>query len=452
MWRSLSVFPLGAAMILALPLRAQAPQFHFEKFRLDNGLTVILHEDHSVPLVTVVLSYHVGSKNERPGRTGFAHLFEHMLFQGSEHVGDDEHFRLVQGAGGALNGSTWFDRTNYWETVPASFLELALWLESDRMGFFLPGITQGKLDNQREVVKNERRWRYENQPYGLWLETILELVYPKDFPYHWPVIGYMQDLNAAELDDVKEFFSTYYAPNNAVLSIAGDLNPQETRRLVERYFGPIPRGPDISPVTTSFSGALGGERRKVIPDRVQLPRVYHAYPIPAYGEPGWYRAALLVDLLTEGKASRLYRALVYEQQIAQAVEGLVYETEETSLLILHATARPGVTPTHLETALQAELDRLIQWGPADLELRRTKNQRTRWWLEQVERLRGVPRIGGRADLMAKFETYFGDPGRINTELDRFLEPGVETLQQAARQLLGRDNRAVVVFVPQTASD
>ncbi|HVR99248.1 MAG TPA: pitrilysin family protein, partial [Thermoanaerobaculia bacterium] len=249
------------------------PDLPFERHSLPNGLRVVLHPDSSLPLVTVNLWYHVGSKNERPGRTGFAHLFEHMLFQGSQHVGTNEHFRHVQQVGGVANGSTWYDRTNYYETLPASHLDLGLWLEADRMGWLLPAMTAEKLEMQRQVVMNERRQRIENQPYGLAGERLRELLYPPDHPYHWPVIGYMDDIAAATLDEVQAFFRTYYAPNNAVLTLAGDFDPEDALRKVEAWFGEIPAGPPVPPVSAPLA-PLGGERREVIEDDVRLPRIY----------------------------------------------------------------------------------------------------------------------------------------------------------------------------------
>src|SRR5436305_4759959 len=252
-----------------------------ERHQLANGLRVVLHRDAALPLVAVNLWYHVGSKNERPGHTGFAHLFEHMLFQGSQHVPTHEHFRLVQQVGGVTNGSTWYDRTNYYETLPANYLDLALWLESDRMGFILPAITQENLDTQRDVVMNERRQRVDNQPYGLAGERIHELLYPPDFPYHWPVIGYMEDIAAATLEDVRSFFTTYYTPSNAVLTIAGDFDSDEAMRKVELYFGDIPAGPPLPPLAAHLP-PLGGEQRDVLTGDVHLPRLYIAFRGPAY--------------------------------------------------------------------------------------------------------------------------------------------------------------------------
>src|SRR5712692_2664166 len=250
-----------------------------ESYTLANGLQVVLNEDHSAPLVAVNLWYHVGSKNERPGCTGFAHLFEHMLFSGSEHVGNNEHFRYVQSVGGVLNGTTFFDRTNYFETLPSNYLALGLWLESDRMGFFLPALTQEKLDIQREVVKEERRQRYDNVPYGTAFERLLRLAYDPDFSYHWPTIGSMADLEAASLDDIRDFFRTWYRPDNAVLTVVGDFVPAEARQLVEKYFSDIPSGRDF-PRALPQRYALGGERREVVASPVQLPRLYRLYHLP----------------------------------------------------------------------------------------------------------------------------------------------------------------------------
>src|SRR4051812_17627191 len=293
--------------------------FHLSQHRLDNGLKVVLRREAELPLVAVNLWYHVGSKNERPGRTGFAHLFEHMLFQGSEHVGTNEHFRRIQEVGGVANGSTWYDRTNYYETIPAHHLDLALWLESDRMGFFLPALTQQNLDNQRDVVMNERRQRVENQPYGRAGETMNELLYPADHPYHWPVIGYMEDIAAATLEDVRTFFGTYYTPNNAVISVVGDIEPEQALERIEAWFGNIPSGPPVSPVVPGPPPHRDGVRRAMLPDDVSLPRVYIGFRGPAYGQPAWYTADLLAAVMAGGKSSPLYHDLVYERQIAQDI-------------------------------------------------------------------------------------------------------------------------------------
>ncbi|MEK9139209.1 MAG: pitrilysin family protein, partial [Bacteroidota bacterium] len=290
----------------------------FDQYKLDNGMTIILYEDHSAPVAAVMLWYHVGSKNEKVKRTGFAHLFEHMMFQGSQHVADDEHFKLLQEVGANVNGSTTEDRTNYFEIVPSNYLELGLYLEADRMGFLVPAMTQEKLDNQRDVVKNERRQRVDNVPYGTAYERIAAALYPPTHPYSWPVIGYMEDLSAASLEDVMEFFRLYYAPNNACLVVSGDFDPKQAKEWVKKYFGPIPMGkpferPDVQPVT------LSEDKRLVVEDKVQLPRLYVTWPSARMNTREDAVREVLGDILSSGKNSRLYKSLVYEKQIAQTV-------------------------------------------------------------------------------------------------------------------------------------
>src|SRR5687768_3434048 len=283
-------------------------QIPIETFRLDNGLLVTLSEDHTAPIVAVNLWYHVGSANERPGRTGFAHLFEHMLFQGSADVAANEHFEVIQRAGGTLNGSTWLDRTNYYETVPSNQLELALWLEANRMGYLLGGMTQEKLDTQRDVVKNERRWSVDNQPYGTWWERLPALAYPATHPFHHSLIGSMEDLTAASLEDVEHFFATYYTPDNAVLSIAGDFDPAEARELVRRHFGPIPRGSGKPPLPDmSLPGRFGSWLRTTVLDEVMVPRLFLAMRSPVFGSDEYYAASVASAILGVGKGSRLQR-------------------------------------------------------------------------------------------------------------------------------------------------
>src|SRR5690348_15148172 len=288
-----------------------------DTFRLENGLFVTLSEDHTAPIVAVNLWYHVGSANERVGRTGFAHLFEHMLFQGSANVAANEHFELVQRAGGTLNGSTWLDRTNYFETVPSNQLAIALWLEADRMGALLPAMTQQKLDTQRDVVSNERRWSVDNQPYGTWWEKLPALAYPESHPFHHSLIGSFTDLEAASLEDIEHFFATYYTPDNAVLTIAGDFDPKEARRLVEQYFGPIPRGSNRPPLPDmSLPATFGRPLREVVEDEVSLPRLYLAFRSPAFGSDEYYAASVAGAILGMRKGSRLQRTLVRERQVA----------------------------------------------------------------------------------------------------------------------------------------
>ncbi len=417
-------------------------KINFEQYYLENGLRVILHEDHDVPIVAVNLWYKAGSKHERPGKTGFAHLFEHMMFQGSQHVPEGMHFQLIQSVGGMLNGSTFYDRTNYFETLPSHYLEMGLWLESDRMGFLLPAMTQEKLDNQRDVVKNERRQRVDNQPYGTWLEKIMELAYPPEYPYHWPVIGYMEDLDNASLEDVSAFFRTYYAPNNAGLVVAGDFAPSEAKELIERYFASIPAGNSIPPFSAPFKGYHNGEKRTEVRDHVQLPRLHMAYHIPAYGQRETYAADMLSDILSEGKSARLYRSLVYEQQIAQEVHAFILPLQETSLFFFIATPKPQVSPEKLEQALQKEIDRLRAEAVSTEEMERTRNQ-----LES-RKIRELQSVASRADDLNMFATYFDKPELINTEIEQYEQISREDIQHTAQNYLSDDNRVVVTFMPQ----
>jgi len=415
----------------------------FQRHTLDNGLRVILHRDARLPLVTVNLWYHVGSKNERPSRTGFAHLFEHMLFQGSEHVATNDHFRIVQQVGGVANGSTWYDRTNYYETLPSHQLELGLWLESDRMGFLLPALTQENLDMQRDVVMNERRQRVENQPYGMAGERLHELLYPPDHPYHWPVIGYMEDIAAATLEEVQSFFRTYYTPNNAVLTLAGDFEPDDAMAKVERWFGEIPPGPPVPPVVVP-EGGLGGERREVLEDDVRLPRIYLGFRGPAYGERGWYAADLLASVLSGGKSSRLFEDLVYERQIAQDVGAYISPYEEVSTFMVVATARPGVAVDTLEQALHEHLDRAATELPSPQDLERARNRML------TEYYMSLQKLDNRADLFAQLTTFLDDPGGIEREIEQYLEIGGHELMDFAARHLVESERAVVTFVPRRA--
>jgi zinc protease len=415
----------------------------FQLHTLGNGLRVILHRDTTLPLVAVNLWYHVGSKNERPGRTGFAHLFEHMLFQGSQHVGTHGHFQLIQQVGGVANGSTWYDRTNYYETLPAHHLDLGLWLESDRMGFLLPGLTQEKLDTQRDVVMNERRQRVENQPYGRAGERLHELLYPPDHPYHWPVIGYMEDIAAATLEEMHTFFRTYYAPDNAVLTLAGDFDAAEALDKVGLYFGDLPPGLPRPPVTVPRE-PLGGEKREVLEDDVRLPRVYLGFRGPAYGERLWYAADLLCAVLSGGKSSRLYRDLVYERQIAQDVVAYISPYEEVATFMMVATARPGVPIETVEEALLGHLAQAASSPPSSEEVERARNRML------TEYFNAIQKLDNRADLFSQFATYFDDPGGVAREADRYLELDGPDLMELAARHLGEPDRVSMQVVPRSA--
>jgi zinc protease len=418
-----------------------------QTFRLPNGLFVSVSEDHTAPIVAVNLWYHVGSANERAGRTGFAHLFEHMLFQGSAHVATSEHFELIQRAGGTLNGSTWVDRTNYFETVPSNQLALALWLESDRMGQLLPAMTQQKLDTQRDVVKNERRWSVDNQPYGTWWEKLPALAFPPDHPFHHSLIGSMEDLSAASLEDVAKFFSTYYTPDNAVLSIAGDVELAEARRLVEQYFGPIPRGsgrPPLPPmdVPPRFSTPL----REVVPDDVRLPRLYLAFRIPVFGSEISYAASVAGAVLGLKRGSRLHNTLVRERQVAADANAFTLDlTKGADLLVIDVTARPDISSDRLERAVAEEVDRLQSEPVTDAEVERALA------LIETDFTASLQSASERADKLSQFATYFGDPGLVNVQLDRYSAVTADRVNAFAREWLGEDNRASLLYVPREAT-
>ncbi len=416
--------------------------------RLPNGLLLTLSPDRTAPIVAVNLWYHVGSANEREGRTGFAHLFEHMLFQGSEHVAANEHFELIQRAGGTLNGSTWLDRTNYFETVPSHQLELALWLEADRMGRLLPAMTQEKLDTQRDVVKNERRWSVDNQPYGSWWERLPELCFPSTHPFHHSLMGSMEDLSAASLDDVAEFFRTYYTPDNAVLTIAGDFDVAEARALVDRHFGWIPHGgprPALPPM--DLPPTFGSSARLVVADDVAVPRVFLACRTPAFGTEESYASSLLSAMLGTGRGSWLHRTLVRERQLASAATAFTYDLSKGSdLLVIDATARPGVDVAQLEAGIADVLDELVADGPQVAERERV--------LAQVETdfVTALQGAGDRADQLSRFATYFGDPDLINRQVPRYRAVTDRQLRDTAASRLNRDNRASLVFVPKAAPE
>jgi zinc protease len=422
----------------------------FEAFQLANGLQVIFHEDRKLPVVHVNLWYHVGSKNEKPGRTGFAHLFEHMMFAGSKNV-PGEYISLMEAAGanlqqGGVNGTTDFDRTNYFETLPAGALELALWAESDRMGFLLDALTQENLDNQREVVKNERRQRLDNVPYGRWDELLFENLFPKGHPYSWHVIGSMEDLSRASLHDVREFFQTFYTPNNCTLVVAGDFDPGAAREGVERYFAPLPPGPPLAR-PARWVPALEAERRVLMVDRVPQERVYLAWPGVPYFEPADAVLDLLSELLAEGKNSRLYKRLVYDEQVASDVSAFNYSLEIAGIVGITATARPGVRLDRVEALIDEELSRFAAEGPTAEELSRVKARQEYDFLAGLERIGG---FGGKADRLARYHTFLGSPDFLAADYERYQRVSTEDLRQAAEKYLDR-RRLVICFRPESAS-
>ena len=417
-----------------------------DTYRLPNGLFVTLSEDHSAPIVAVNLWYHVGSANEREGRTGFAHLFEHMLFQGSEHVGANEHFELVQRAGGTLNGSTWLDRTNYFETLPSNQLAVALWLEADRMGALLPAMTQQKLDTQRDVVMNERRWSVDNQPYGTWWERLPALAFPPSHPFHHSLIGSFADLEAASLDDIEQFFRTFYTPDNAVLTIAGDFDPAAAREMVAKYFGDIPRGagkPPLPPMTVPAK--FGGWRREVVEDDVMLPRLYLAFRSPPFGTDAYYAASVCGAVLGMRRGSRLHRALVREQEVAAEATAFTFDLSKGSdLLIVDVTARPGVSVESLESAVAAQIDLVRNEGVTPAEVARAVA------LIETDFVTALQSAADRADKLSQFATYFGDPALVNVQSERYRAVTADAANAFARDALGPDNRVSLLYVPRAA--
>ena len=407
----------------------------YEKVTLSNGLDVILHEDHSIPLAAVNVWYHVGSKNEVPGRTGFAHLFEHVMFEGSGHH-NSSHFEPLQKVGANLNGSTNPDRTNYWEDVPSNFLELALWLESDRMGYLLDALDQQRFEVQRDVVKNERRQSYENRPYGMAQWNIQEAVFPLPHPYHWMTIGSQEDLDAASLDDIKDFFRRFYSPSNASLSIAGDIKRDETLEMVNRYFGDLPPGPAVRRIGR-FDSGLAGRVELEMRDRVSLPRLYIVWPALPDNDPDEGAMELLRAVLADGQSSRLYRSLVYEQQIAQSISVRNHSAEIAGQFIVEVTAAAGRSLDEVEAAADAEIARVWQEPPTEEELQRARNRMESSHFRQLARIGG---FGGRADVLNYYNVFYGDPDMINTGLEKYLAVKREDILRVGRRVL--DQRQV----------
>ena len=408
---------------------------------LDNGLRVIVHESRSLPIVAVNLWYHVGSKNEQPGRTGFAHLFEHLMFEGSEHC-DRGYFHPLQRAGAALNGSTNADRTNYWEVVPTSALELALWMESDRMGFLLPALTKEKFENQRDVVLNERRQNYENRPYGMAGMALMEALYPPDHPYHWMTIGDPDDLRAATLDDVHAFFRRYYHPRNASLVIAGDVTAEGAIDQARQYFDEIPTGPAPQPVNAEAH--LAGEVRLLLEDRVELPRVYLAWHSPPMFAPGDAEMDLVADLLANGKSSRLYEGLVYERRIATDISAIQNSREISGVCQITATAAPGHTLAELSEVIEAEIERFLRDGATDEEIERGLAQAEAHFMSRLQTLGG---FGGKSDQLNAYAMFLNDPGYLLRDLDRYRRATPASLHAAAQEVFGNRGRVALSVVP-----
>ncbi len=411
--------------------------------RLENGLDVLIHEDHACPIVAVNLWYHVGSKNETPGRTGFAHLFEHLMFEGSEHY-DHGYFQPLQEAGALLNGSTNADRTNYWEVVPRNALELALWMESDRMGYLLPALTDAKFENQREVVLNERRQNYENRPYGFAGMALVGALYAPDHPYHWMTIGSAEDIRAAHLDDVRAFFQTYYRPRNASLALAGDVDTDQVLALAADCFAPVEAGDEPPPVVFTPPPRMTSESRLLLEDRVELPRLYIAWHSPGLFAQDDAELDLVAELLGSGKTSRLYRTLVYEERIATEIAASQNSREIGGFFQIVATAAPGRTLPELERAIARALAAFVAQGPTNLEMERCQAQAE---ANFVYRLQTVGGFGGKSDQLNAYNMFIGDPGFFQRDLDRYRRVTPEAMQRAARDWLRPDGRVALSVVP-----
>jgi zinc protease len=436
---------LSLALLVALPLAVQAefdfevPDVSFETFTLDNGLTVVVHEDHKAPIVAVNIWYHVGSKNEKLGKTGFAHLFEHLMFNGSENFNDD-YFKVLERIGATeLNGTTWLDRTNYFQNVPTNALDLTLWMESDRMGHMLGAVDQERLDEQREVVKNEKR-QGDNQPYAEVWNILPATAYPAAHPYSWDTIGSMEDLNAASLEDVHEWFKAYYGPANAVLALVGDIDLETAKEKVTHYFGNIPSGPPVAKQDV-WIAKRDQNQRVTIQDRVPQARIYKQWNIPQWGTPENEYLSLVADVLAEGKTSRLYKRLVYDEQIATDVNAWVWPFEISGNLVINATAQPGGDLAAVENAIDEELARLFAEGPTKEELARVKTQQFAQFVRGIE---GVGGFGGKSDLLARNMVYGGHPAYYKQRLEWVRTATPEDVQSAAADWLKSGELAIAV--------
>ncbi len=426
-------------MVVARNASDRTLSIEFEEYDLDNGLHVILHEDHSTPIVVVSVMYHVGSKNERSDRTGFAHFFEHLLFEGTANIARGQYDKHVERAGGTLNANTWFDRTYYYEILPSNQMELGLWLESERM--LHAKVDTIGIETQRSVVKEERKQRYDNQPYGTVLEETLRRAY-RTHPYRWPVIGSMDHLDAATEADYQSFYETYYVPNNAVLVVAGDISMDQVKEAIEKYYGTIPRREDpMLDTKRPLEPPLTGEVRDVIYDKIDLPAIIQAYRIPAMGTPDFYALDLVSKLLSDGESSRMHRSLVDEQQKALTIYNFPLPLEDPGLLLTYGIANLGVEAGQLETAMDAEVDRLKEEVITDLECEKLKNQIETSFVNRYRSLTGI------ADSLAGYYTYYRNTNLINTEIDKYLSVTKEDIHRVVNQYFKKDNRVVLYYLP-----
>ena len=430
-------------MLMGMMARAQSVNIEFEEYTLDNGLHVILHEDKSTPIVAVSIMYHVGSKNEKPDRTGFAHFFEHLLFEGSANIGRGEYTNYVENAGGTLNANTSYDRTYYFELLPSNQLEMGLWLESERL--LHAKVENEGIETQREVVKEERRQRIDNQPYGSWIQEMFIRAF-KGYSYEWPVIGYMEHLNAAEEEDYVNFYKTFYVPNNAVLSIAGDLDIETTKKMIEKYFGGIPRGTTEIPRPNKDVPPLKGEQRAVIYDNVQLPAFMTGYRIPAEGSDEYYAVSMLSTLLSQGQSSRLYRALVDEQQKALQIGSFPFGLEDSGINIIFALVNMGGDIDELEAAMQVEIEKVRNELIGEKEFQKLRNQ------VENDFVTSNSTVARRAESLANYHMYFGDANLVNTEIERYMKVTREDLQKAAQKYFVKENSVTLQYLPKSMEE
>ena len=443
----------GALALAAAPAAAPTskptpiPEIRYQQFKLPNGLNVILSEDHTAPIVGVDVHYDVGSKDEKPGRTGFAHLFEHLMFQGSQHLPKGEADRLIENVGGTANGATSQDQTVYWQQVPSNALEQALFIESDRMGWLLPTLDQAKLDNQRDVVKNERRQSYEMQPYGTAFITLMANVWDPEFPYHWLPIGSHEDLSAATLEDVRDFFKRWYGPNNASLAIAGDFDPVQARRLVEKWFGAIPASPPPDHRAPAPK-PIAGEKRVTLSDEVELPRVYMAWQSPKAFAADDAALDLLADVLSDGKSSRLVKRLVMDERIAQHVSAGQESQRLAGTFLIVATPKPGQSVQKLVKEIDEEIERLKREPPNAVELERAVNKTESAAVFSLEPVGG---FGGRAATLNRYWFLTGDPGFFPKDIARYRNVRPEDVRDAAARWLKKDARVVLTVLPKATA-
>ncbi|HEY4650347.1 MAG TPA: pitrilysin family protein [Pontibacter sp.] len=420
---------------------AQGNKIEFTEYTLPNGLHVILHQDNSTPNVAVSVLYHVGSKNEQKGRTGFAHFFEHLMFEGSENIGRGEYMNMIQSAGGSLNANTSFDRTYYFELLPSNQVALGLWMEAERMKG--AKVDEVGVETQRKVVQEEKRMRVDNQPYGTLLENTFGLAYTVH-PYKITPIGTFEDLNSAKIEEFRDFYKTFYVPNNATLSIAGDINIDETKKMIEQYFGSIPKGTKEIPRPTIKEPKQTEERRKIVYDNIQLPAVIQAYHIPAQGTPDHYALSMLTTLLSGGESARLPKALVDKQQKAVAAQSIPFPTEDPGLFLTFAIANMGVDAKVLEEAMDTEIERVKTEPLGDQEFQKLRNQIESQFVQQNST------VAGRAENLANYHVYFKDANLINTEIDRYMKVTKEDIQRVAKEYLTKNNRVVLYYLPKSA--